>query len=221
MSRTRRIIFEGHPHHVIQRGNRRQRVFFKDEDKKHYLDLLKKKCDKYSVLVWAYCLMDNHVHLVLVPSTSDGLAKAVGQTHWRYALQVNKRMKWRGHLWQERFSSFILHDKYLRSVMRYVEMNPVRAGIVAKAEAYKWSSAAAHVRNKVNPILSSFSMLENIKDWRLYLEGEDEKELVLMHRHLSSGRPLGEVDFLKQLCQELKADIFPKKRGPKPKLRIK
>ena len=220
MARKYRLVVENSPHHVIQRGNRRQRVFFSDQDKQKYLTLLKKNCDENGVRLWAYCLMDNHVHLVLVPSSFDGLAKAVGRTHWRYTLSINRREQWRGYLWQGRFSSFVLQGNYLRAVIRYVELNPVRAGIVRKADSYPWSSAAAHIKKFENKYLSYFPLLDEIQDWQEYLEGvEEESDLKLFRKHLSTGRPLGGKEFLQELSGKLGIDLMPKRSGPKPRIK--
>jgi putative transposase len=119
----------GVPHHITQRGNRRQQTFFGDEDYAAYVDLLTEWCGNCGVEVWAYCLMPNHVHLIAVPSSEDGLARAVGEAHRRYTRMINFREGWRGYLWQGRFASFPMDASYLP----------------AAAESYPWSSAAAHV----------------------------------------------------------------------------
>ena len=102
-------------------------------------------CDRYRVQVWAYCLMPNHVHLIAVPASSDGLRGAIGEAHRRYTTVINRREGWRGHLWQGRFASYVMDDRYTLAAARYVELNPVRAGLVARAEDYPCSSARAHL----------------------------------------------------------------------------
>ncbi len=218
MARKFRVVAEGLAHHVIQRGNRRQKVFFSEEDKRIYLSLLKKYCDQHGVLIWAYCLMDNHVHLVLVPSRAESLAQAVGQAHWWYTTIVNKRQGWKGYLWQGRFNSFVLHNNYLRSVVRYVELNPVRAGMVEHAERFPWSSARAHIERLDDPILDHLPLLDEIQDWKQYLQGEVRPDdLKLFRRHLSTGKPLGDKSFIEELSGKLGVDLTPQKPGPKPK----
>ena len=106
MARLARIVVPGLPHHVTQRGNRRQQVFFDDGDYRAYRGLLAEYCAKAETQVWAYCLMPNHVHLILVPSHPDGLRAALGEAHRRYSRRINRRQDWQGHLWQERFRSF-------------------------------------------------------------------------------------------------------------------
>ena len=133
------------PHHITQRGNRRQATFFEDNDYREYINLLSEWCATCRVDIWAYCLMPNHVHLIAVPSSEDGLRRALGETHRRYTRLINFREGWRGHLWQGRFTSFPMDEKYLLCAARYVELNPVRAKLVDKPADYKWSSALAHI----------------------------------------------------------------------------
>ena len=218
MARTARIIATEMPHHVLQRGNRRQVVFFNDGDRETYLSLLKEQCDLYGVNVWAYCLMDNHVHLIVVPKEEGSLARAMGETHKRYTRMINFRESWRGYLWQDRFKSFVLDERYVYAAVRYVERNPVRAGIVRSAEEYRWSSAPAHVEGRKDPILSDFYLLDEIEDWSAYLKDDElEENLKLFRRHGESGRPLGDPARLMSLAVKYGWDLTPKKRGPKPK----
>lgn len=215
MARRYRSVFPGHPHHVIQRGNRRQQVFFSDEDRRFYLKTLRERCNKYAVKILAYCLMSNHVHLVLVPSTWESLAMSVGEAHKTYTKKINQREKWRGYLWQGRFLSFILGEVYFWAAMRYVELNPVRAGIVARAEDYQWSSAMAHVGLAGSDILDPVELLP---DWGSILRVDmTSEELQKIRFSCSSGRPLGDEEFLKIVSNELGVDWQPKKRGPKLK----
>ena len=154
--------------------------------------------------------MDNHVHLVLVPSDREGIAKAISQIHWHYTKLVNGREEWRGYLWQGRFNSFVLHDSHLRAVIRYVEMNPVRAGMVLKPEQYLWSSASAHISGRKDKLLSHFYLLDEIKEWAAFLSTiENIDMLTLLRKHQSTGRPLGDSLFLKDLSRKLGMDLLP------------
>jgi len=219
MARIARVIAQGLPHHVTQRGNRRQQTFFKDEDYQAYLALMSEWCGKYQVHIWAYCLMPNHVHLIAVPEKEEGLARAIGEAHRRYTRKINFREEWRGHLWQERFSSFPMDERYLLAAARYVEMNPVAAGIVTFAEDYHWSSAAAHLSGKDDQLVKVKPLLEIVKDWQGFLTLTDEEELALLKRHERSGRPLGEVSFVERLEKKVERLLRPAKRGPKPKVK--
>ena len=140
-----RVVVPGIPHHVTQRGNRRQDTFFRDADYREYLYHMAEWCNRCGVEVWAYCLMRNHVHLIVVPESEDGLRRAIGEAHRRYTRYVNFREGWKGHLWQGRFASFPMDEEWLIAAARYVELNPVRAGLVRRAGEYRWSSALAHL----------------------------------------------------------------------------
>ena len=147
-----RAVAPNFPHHITQRGNRRQQTFFCDQDYKSYLALMSEWCAEYKVEIWAYCLMPNHIHLIAVPETRDGLNLAIGEAHRRYTRMINFREGWRGHLWQGRFASFIMEESYLLACTRYIEYNPVRAGLAKCPEDWKWSSAEAHM-NEIDDVL--------------------------------------------------------------------
>ena len=134
MARMARVVVPNYPHHVTQRGNRRQKTFFCDADYKYYLELMSAFSRKAGTEIWAYCLMPNHVHLVMVPGEEDGLRAALGEAHRRYTGYINCREGWRGHLWQERFHSFVMDEEYLLAAVRYVERNPVAARLCDKPE---------------------------------------------------------------------------------------
>jgi putative transposase len=217
MARLARVIALDTPHHVVQRGNRRQNVFFKEEDKKAYLDFLKEESNRFLLDIWVYCLMNNHIHLIVTPRHKDSMARGIGETHKKYTRMVNFREGWRGYLWQGRFKSFPLDERYLYAAVRYVERNPVRAGLVKQAEDYPWSSALAHTKKKENPILTKFYLLDEIKDWSKFLSEEEKKEdLKLFRRHGNTGRPLGDKSFIKYLEKKLGVSLTKRKPGPKP-----
>ncbi len=154
MPRVARAVFADVPHHITQRGNRRENVFFTHQDRTIYLTWLSEYCAKHRVDILAYCLMTNHIHLVAVPSREDGLEVVLRPLHMRYAQRINRRRGWKGHLWQGRFFSSALDDAYLWAAMCYVERNPVRAKIVRKAENYRWSSARAHCQGHTDGVLT-------------------------------------------------------------------
>ena len=141
MPRVARIVIPDVPHHVAQRGNNRQDVFFTTDDRRAYLDILREQADRFALDVIGFCLMTNHMHLVGVPRKADSLAKAVGRTDWLYTRAINRLHKRSGHLWQNRFYSCALDDKHVVAAMRYVEENPVRAKLCRAPWAYEWSSA--------------------------------------------------------------------------------
>ena len=120
MPRIARVVVPYVPHHVTQRGNRKQQTFFCNRDYELYKELMSEWCARRGVQVWAYCLMPNHTHLILVPREADALARAVGEAHRRYTCTVNRREGWTGFLWQGRFASFPMSDRYLLNAVRYV-----------------------------------------------------------------------------------------------------
>lgn len=216
MPRIARVVAVDEPHHVIQRGNRRQNVFFKAEDKQEYLNILRLQSKLFGLEVWAYCLMDNHVHLIVVPKEEDSLVRAIGETHQLYTRMVNFREKWRGYLWQGRFKSAPLDERYLYAAVRYVERNPVRARLVEKAEDYPWSSARFRVKKEASALLSDFYLLDEIDDWSEYLQGEeghDDLKRIRLQTH--SGRPLGSMGYLRRLEGPLGRELVKRKPGPK------
>lgn len=217
MSRIARVVVPGCPHHIVQRGNRRQAVFFSDHDKVMYLGLLSENSAKAGIKVWAYCLMDNHVHFIAVPLEEKSLAKGIGLTHKKYTRMIHFREGWRGYLWQGRFFSVPLSDQYLYAAMRYVERNPVRAGLVRNAEDYRWSSARAHVLKIKDPLLTENSFSLGIDDWAAYLAEEGNKDREMIVLHTSIGRPLGDDAFVKRIEQLTGRILRKKKPGPKPR----
>ncbi len=215
MARIARVVAPGYPHHVTQRGNRRQQTFFCDEDYLSYIDLMAEWCRKYQVDIWAWCLMPNHVHLIAVPQSGDGLARAIGEAHRRYTRRINFREKWRGHLWQERFASFPMDENHLLVATRYVEMNPVAAGLVEYPGEYRWSSARAHLEGKDDGLAKVAPLLEMVGDWCDFLSLSSAEELDLMHRHERIGRPLGANVFVEELERALGRVLRPQRPGPK------
>ena len=168
MPRAARQVLPGIPHHVTQRGNRRQPTFFSDADYALYLGLLRYWCSRSDTAIWAWCLMPNHVHLVLVPSRADGLRSALAPAHRRYTWEVNQREGWRGHLWQSRFASFAMDEAHLHACLRYVELNPVRAGLVERPEDWRWSSARAHLGLEGEALAAP--LRDRVTDWRAFLD---------------------------------------------------
>lgn len=208
MPRLSRTVFSGVPHHITQRGNRREDIFFTDEDREAYLSWLKEYCEKFGVEILAYCLMTNHIHLVAVPSTDDGLQRVLKPLHMRYAQRINRARGWKGHLWQGRFFSSPLDEAYLWAAVRYVERNPVRAGMERRAEDYRWSSAAAHCGKRLDSLLNPESGLSRkfseIEDWPAWLaEGDEAEELLMLRRNIEKGLPCGSDGFVQKLGRKV------------------
>ena len=218
MPRMARIVIPDLPHHVTQRGNRREDVFFDDKDRRRYLLLLLEYSRKHALDIWAYCLMTNHVHFVAVPRASDSLAATFKPVDMRYTQHVNRRLHATGHLWQGRFYSCPLDDEHLWAAVRYVERNPVRAGIVTRAEKYPWSSAAAHCGGRLDPLVSGD--LESrgvVDDWSAWLRQADDKTMLKMLRmRTRTGRPAGDGAFVARL-EELSGRLLAPRKGLRPR----
>lgn len=216
MARMARLVVPGHAHHVTQRGNRRQPVFFQDDDYRAYLSLLAGWSAKAGTEVWSYCLMPNHVHLILVPSTEDGLRAALSETHRRYTRMVNFREGWRGHLWQERFHSFAMDEPYLMHAARYVALNPVAAGLVTRPEDWPWSSARAHLAGTDDGVVRVAALLDRIGDWAAFMEGGIKDAMVKrLETHIQTGRPLGSDDWIAALEARIGRSVRPQRPGPR------
>ena len=162
--------------------------------------------------------MPNHVHLIAVPQSADGLRRAIGEVPLRYARMINFREGWRGHLWQGRFSSFVLDEPYLLTAALCVELNPVRARLVRAPSRYRWSSAAAHVRGKDDVLVKVAPLLELAPNWRGFLARViREEDIKLLRAHESTGRPWGGEEFLATLEQDLGRILKRRKPGRKKK----
>jgi putative transposase len=216
MARIARVVAPGIPHHITQRGNRRQETFFCAEDYRAYIGLMKEWCGYWKVEVWAYCLMPNHVHLIAVPPSEDGLRRAIGEAHRRYTRRVNFREGWRGHLWQGRFASYPLDEPYLLAAARYIEQNPVRAGLAETPWEYPWSSAAAHMAGEDDALITVAPLLALVGNWTDFLAtGAPEDEVKELRRHERSGRPLGREPFVAAVEGKLSRTLQRGKPGPK------
>jgi len=216
MPRTARSVVEGVPYHVTQRGNRRQDIFFCDEDRRIYLSWLADYCDRYKLEVLSYCLMTNHDHVVTVPHSSDSLAKTFHILHTRYSRMINERFSWCGHLFQGRYFSTALDDAHLYAAVRYVERNPVRVGMVERAEDYPWSSAAFHLGLRKNdPLIRSKTIWGGaVEGWQSELElPEDEGMLEMIRKRTVTGVPCGDEGFIQRLSEILGRPLIPGPRG--------
>lgn len=200
MPRMPRIVVPHYPHHVTQRGNRKQRTFFCTDDYRAYMRYVSKAKARAGVEIWAYCLMPNHVHLVAVPRCTEGLARLFHDAHCRYTRRINKREDWSGHLWQERFHSFPMDEQHLLAAVRYIELNPVRAGLCEDPMDWDWSSAHAHCRSEDDLLVDVAPMLQRVDDWHSYLSITDSPVcLDALRKHSRSGKPAGTDDFIDRL----------------------
>jgi putative transposase len=193
-------------------------TFFADSDYHEYLYLMAEWCNRCKVQIWSYCLMPNHVHLIAVPDSEDGLRRAIGEAHRRYTRYVNFQKGWKGHLWQGRFASFPMDEQYLIAAARYIELNPVRAGIVKKPEDYKWSSASAHLQGEDDILVKVEPLNKIVPNWQsLLATNVVKKEYETIRRHERTGRPLGDNGFLSRLEKQTGRILKRRKPGPKKK----
>lgn len=216
MARMPRLVVPGYPHHVTQRGNRRMKTFFTDDDYRYYLDLIVRYKVESGVEILVYCLMPNHVHFVVVPKENEGLSQLFREVHRHYTRHINFRENWKGHLWQERFHSFVMDEQYLLATVRYVELNPVKAKLCLKPGDWSWSSADAHLSGFNDHVVTVDPMLRRIPDWEAYLSIEArEKEYSSIRRLSSSGRPAGDESFVQSLEVLTGRELSKKKPGPR------
>lgn len=205
MPRRSRVVIPGVPHHITQRGNNREPVFLAPDDRRHYLDLLGRHASHCGARILAYCLMTNHVHLIAVPDSEDSLARTLGRTHSEYALELNRKKKRSGHLWQNRFFSCPLDMQGLLSATRYVELNPVRARLVDLPWLWPWSSARAHIASDDLDDVLDRRWIEqyhgwNFEEWKEILaDGMLEEQSEAVRRATRTGEPLGSQEFVAEL----------------------
>jgi putative transposase len=217
MARLARVVVPGHPHHVTQRGNGGARTFFDDDDYALYRDLLAENCRAAGVEVWAWCLMPNHVHLILVPSDPDGLRRALARVHRSYAGIIQARRKRSGHFWQGRFGAVAMDEAHLAAALRYVSLNPVRARLVQRAQDWRWSSTRAHLRGKEDGVTTLKPIRDRFPDFAdLLANGPDAHVFERLRAAASVGRPVGDDRFLARLERLTRRTLKPGKRGPKP-----
>ena len=225
MPRIARVVAVGEPHHVTQRGNSRQRTFFSNADRHIYLALLKTHCQRWRLDVLGYCLMPNHVHLIVIPEYQDSLAKALGRAHYDYAIYLNGRRRRIGHLGQNRFFSTVLAGNHLEAALRYVDRNPVRAKLVEAPEQFEWSSARAHVTGTDAEGVLNLEWWQQMcpkGDWAVALQPSRDEEMCADEIRLATrtGRPLGDESFLKRLEQAHSSQLRRAKPGPKPSIAV-
>lgn len=208
-------MVDGIPYHITQRGNRRQDVFFDDADRRQYLSYLKDYADRYGLEILAYCLMTNHVHIVAVPRVPDAIALTLRSVHMRHSQMINARFGWSGHLWQGRYFSTALDDAHLWAAVRYVERNPVRAGIISKPGDYAWSSAKHHLGLKIDKLISGDGKWSGpVDNWDKVLQDEEDAALVdLLRNRTRSGFPCGDEEFVHKLSTALGRPLLNRGRG--------
>jgi putative transposase len=223
MPRIARIVGAGYPHHIVERGNNRERVFANPIDYKKYLSFLSKYSEEREAAVLAYCLMPNHIHLLVRPSGEETLAKMMQGVTLCYSKYFNGENGRTGRLWECRYYSTVVDgDSYLWTVSKYIENNPVRAGIVKKPEDYLYSSAKAHILQEKDPILKEplFDKSE-LDEYRRFVKlDEDKKILEEIRKQTRSGKPLGDGGFLETLSETIGCSLSFRPKGRPRKSQI-
>ena len=211
MPRTARIVIPEIPHHVTQRGNNRQAVFFVDDDRRAYLGILAEETAAANVAILGFCLMTNHIHLIATPHRANALARAIGRVHFRYAQYINRRHNRSGHLWQNRFFSCPLGQHHFLRAMRYVERNPVRASIATLAWEYPWSSAAVHVgqampQNFPKDLISTTGFKPSPEAWQAFLRhADDSRDITTLRRAHANRQANGRRQHHEQIRETCRA----------------
>src|SRR5579862_2991483 len=217
MARLADISIVNVPHHVTQRGNARQFLLATDSERLVYLELLWRHLKLYGLTLLGYCLMSNHVHLLVMPCRPDSLGPGAQEYSGRYATYWNATHQSSGHVWQGRFYSCPLDDAHLWMALRYTERNPVRAGLVTAAQDWEWSSAPAHCgTSDAEPRLdmAAWSKRWSRATWREYLRyDENEADLHAIRTSTHTGRPLGSGEFVRALEEATARRLQPQKGG--------
>ena len=219
MARIARVVVPAVPHHVTARGNRRQPLFFEDSDYRFYRRLVGAAAARAGAEIWAYCLLPNHVHLIVTPADADGLRATFADAHRRYTHIVNTRFGWSAHLFQGRFGAVAMDEPHLVAAARYIALNPVKAGLTRRAEEWPWSSAGAHLAATDDELCRVAPLLERIPDFAALLAGAGDIDAERrLERAATIGRPLGSAAWLRALEARLGRTLAPRRPGPKPRL---
>ena len=223
MPRIARVVATDYPHHITQRGNYRQKIFSSDADREKYLTLINTESKRHGLKILAYCLMPNHVHFIAVPKNDNSMGKVFKYVNMRYSQYYNKKIGSLGHLFQGRFFSSVMDEHYVIACARYIERNPVRAKIVRKPWDWKWSSARIHCGISPHDVFGVKGLFDYAdypqKDWKRFIEEpDDEEDVKRIREQTRRGRPLGRVQFIKELEKKLNRFLVLKPRGrPKKK----
>ena len=216
MARLSRVVIPGIPHHITQRGNGRARTFFEQGDFALYLDLLAEAAERARAEIWSYCLMPNHVHIVLTPSDTDGLRRTFGELHRRYTGYVNARARTTGPLWQGRYGSVAMDETHFVAALRYVALNPVRARLTGRAQDWEWASTRALIAGVSDRYVRVEPALERVGDFAAFLGApfDEDQDYAALRKAERVGRPIGSLDWLSAMEARTGKVLAAGKRGP-------
>lgn len=227
MGRLPRAIDDGLVYHALNRGNNRGDVFAEDDDREAFLVALGRTRDRYPFRLFGYCLMSNHFHLLLRPEPGQTISRILQSLTVAHTWRYHRRHRTSGHVWQGRFKSPVIQDdRHLLVVLRYIEANPLRAGIVADPADYRWSSYRHHGSGDDDPLLSGFPEWEELgrteperrRRWQAKVRGaQPATEIEAVRRSLSSGQPFGAEAWSEATASRLNLRREPRPRGRPPK----
>jgi putative transposase len=217
MARTSRLVLENVAHHVVARGVGHMKIFRNGFDKRKYLSHLTLLAEEEKVLVHAYCLMDNHVHLILTPSDPNGLARLFRRMHTWWAMKLNRWLERCGHVFQNRFHSSPLDENHYWTAMRYVEVNPRRAGLLTQLEDWELSSAKAHLTGAPDPLVPLAEEIGRRRftaaQWREFLDAADVEQEHHLRSALKNSRPCGAPEWIVTLEEKFQRKLSSSPRG--------
>lgn len=223
MPRQARIVIPGELFHLTQRGNYKQHIFEDNDDRAHYINLFEEYKNKYGLHLYAFCLMNNHIHCIVQPMKMDSMAQTICRCHQQYSIYFHKKREIQGHLWQERFYSCVLYGDHIRQAIRYVERNPVRAGIVEQPWNYVWSSARAHLgtQYKALTLADASKYIGNALEWKTFLIQDDkEEEIKRIRESTLKGTAVGDEQDIRALTDQIDRDLTPRPVGRPKKNKI-
>lgn len=228
MARLPRLTVPGYPHHVIQRGNNRQATFYDDNDRVMLLGLLNEHAKREKVAIHSYVMMSNHIHLLATPSLTAGLPRMMQAVGRRYVQYFNQRHRRSGTLWEGRYKSTLIQtDRYLLACMVYIDLNPVRAGMVGKAGDYRWSSHGHYVGLRHEPLLTPHSLYWQLGNTpferearyaELIAQGVSAEQQQALTESALKGWALGTSDFVAELQKHTKRRAVPERAGRPPNI---
>ncbi len=232
MARQPRMVLPGQAHHIIQRGNNRQPIVADDRDREQFLALLREAALTHKVAIHAYVLMDNHVHLLATPDEAEGLSRMMQSLGRRYVGWFNHRHGRSGTLWEGRFRAALIEgEHHLLACMRYIELNPLRAGMLSGHDvaSYRWSSCAHHLGRVRDSLVTEHPLFWSLANtpferefaYRELLEqGLSDSQVQALTAAVLKGKPLASAGFLHVLAKDGRHTLVPKLRGRPPKLKI-